>query len=142
MTDLLVILHRVKAGVQLIAGGRVKAAGADLTVEFILDLVEQGCFFAEDLFLDVDEEIEILVEVVGILFHQLSKRLAGDILGADRPLAVDDADFKQLRNIQSCLLDTRLIQRFIQDIRFAEIAVEYLENGVAVFIDDLVASFS
>ncbi|MBQ3301784.1 MAG: hypothetical protein IJH04_06550, partial [Eggerthellaceae bacterium] len=59
-----------------------------------------------------------------------------------RPLAVDDADFKELRDIQSCLLDARLIQRFIQDIRFAEIAVEYLENGVAVLIDDLVASFS
>ena len=140
MTNLLVILHAVQTGVQLIAGGRVKAARRDLAVEFILDLVEQGRFLAEDLFLDADEEVEIFVELVGVLFHQLRERLAGDILGADRPLAVDLADLEELGHIQPRLFDTRLIQRFIEDIRLAVIAVEYLEDGVAVFIDDLFGS--
>ena len=135
-----VILHAVQTGVQLIARGRVKAARRDLAVEFILDLVEQGRFLAEDLFLDVDEEVEVFVDLVGVLLHKLSERLAGDILGADRPFAVNLADLEELGDIQSCLFDARLIQRFIKDIRLAVIAVEYLEDGIAVFIDDLFGS--
>ena len=125
---------------QLRTGGRVKAALADLAVEFILDLVQQGSLFAEDLFLNIDEPIEILVELVGVFRHQSGERFAGHIFGADRPFAVDDTDFKELRNIQPRFLDARLIQRFVQDLGLAEIAVEYLEDGVAVLVDDLGAS--
>ena len=50
----------------------------------------------------------------------------------ERPLAVDRSDLEYLRNIQSRFLDSRLIERLIQNIRLGIAFVKHLDRGSAV----------
>ena len=66
--------------------------------------------------LEVDEKIEIFVLLLGILLHQLRKRLALDIVGHYCPFAVDDRNLENSRNIESGLFDTCLVERLVEHV--------------------------
>ena len=141
VADLVVLLHARQTGVQLIAGGGVQISLTDLVLHLVLDALEQRAFLAEDLQLDVNEEVHILVELVGILVHQLLEGLSLDIVGDDRPLAVDLGDFLNLGDVQPRLLHARLIERLVEHVGLREGFVEYLRHQIAVAVDFFVRSF-
>ena len=140
MANLVVALHRCEAGVQLVACGCVEVCAADLVLHLVLQSLEQRTLFAEDLHLDVHEELEVLVELVGVLVHKLLEGLALDEVGDDSPLAVDFGDFLDLGDIQSRFLNSRLVERLVEDIGLGEGFVKDLDSEVAVAVDDLIFS--
>ena len=85
--------------------------------------------------MQIDEEIEILIELFGILFHEAVERFAFDEFPRERPFSVDDGDFQNFRNVERSLLDARLIERLVQDPRFGIGLIKRFDEFVAVAIN-------
>ena len=89
------------------------------------------------LHLKVHKQFQILRFLVGILLHELCERLAGNVLGRDRPLAVGFGNLQHLGNVQPGLLDQRLIECLVEDSCLGVILVKHLDDAVAVQINGL-----
>ena len=140
MANLVVLGHSLKTCVEVVTNGCRKVGLADLSVHLVLELCKSLAGLAVHLKLEIDEKAEILVFFIGIFFHQSGKRLALDELGNDCPLAVDDSDLEDLRDIESRFLDTSLIESLVKDVRLGIILIEDLETAIAVTVNGFVCS--
>lgn len=85
----------------------------------------------------VDEQFEVLVDFVGVLVHKLLESLARDVIHNDSPPAVDLGDLVEFGDIESGLLDARLIEGFVEDIGFGVVFVEEFDYVVPVAVHGL-----
>ena len=139
---LLMLVHTLEAGVQLITCGGVEVGFADLAVHFVLQLVEHRALCSMNLHLKVNEHFKVLVLLCGVLLHELCKGLALNELRNDCPLAVDHLDFKHFGYVNAYILYTRLIERFVEYVRLCVALVKYLDQCVAFAVDGLAGSDS
>ena len=87
------------------------------------------------LHLQIHEQLDVFVLLLGILTHELFKRFSLDVVHHDRPLAVHFHDFMDLRNMEIGLLHARMPQCLIEYIRLGIILVKELNDLVTVTVD-------
>lgn len=85
--------------------------------------------------LNVHELLHERILALRLLLQNLRHGLALDELGHDGPLAVLLGDGKNFRNRKTGFLHSRLIQRFVQNVRLGILLIEHLDRRIAVPID-------
>ena len=140
MAQLLVRGHALQARVQLVAGGGVQAGFVDLAVHLVLELVKQRTGLRVHLQLQIHEQIHIFVAPVGVFLHEARKGLAGDEIADDGPLAVHRAHLVQAGYVEGGFLHAGLVERLVEDVGLAVVAVKYLDGQMAVAVNGLVGA--
>ena len=149
MADLVVLGHGLQAGVEIVAGGGVEIGLGDLAVHLVLQLVQKGAGLGMNGHLEIHQQADVRLLLLGglgavllglDLLDELSQGLTLDILGDDRPLAVDHGNLQHLGDVQTRLLNSGLVQGLVQDVSLGILCVEDLDATVAVAVDGLVVS--
>ena len=135
MAELVVAGQTVEAHVQIVAHRCGVCAGRDLHVHLIAQVPQKGYALLAHADLQIDEEIEVLVLFFRMHLHEGLQRLALNVLPDERPSAVHDRHAQDLGNIQSRLLDARLVERLVEDARFGVALVKGLDEPVAVAVE-------
>ena len=129
-----------KTELEIITNGRVQIRIGDLACHFVLKSCQKGRLFGVDLSLQINKEIEVFVKALGSA-HKLCQRFAVDAIHHECPFAVNHGNFLDLRNIETCLFDSRLVQSFVENFRFGPfLFVVNFDQAVTVLIYDF--SFS
>ena len=76
-----------------------------------------------------------------MLLHQGLQGLALDEFSDDCPLAVYLPHLQQLRDAQTGLLHTSLVQCLVEDIRFLKAVSKHLDTGISFMIAGFFQSF-
>ena len=69
-----------------------------------------------NLHLEVDKEIKILVNFIGIFDYKLGKRLTGNIIGNDSPFAVNLGNFMNFVHFNTGFLNSSLVKSFVKNV--------------------------
>ena len=128
--------HPLQAVVQVIAQGGLIIGGADLGVHFVLNLIQMGAGFAQDLQLNIHKGVQVLVLLLRVLCHQLAQGRTLNILSGNGPLAVHLAYIQQFGNPQTGLFYPSHIQCLVEHIGLGKGLVKHLDDLVSVFIDN------
>ena len=130
-------MHGGQTGMQLVTHGGVQLGLVDLAVHLLRQHVQHRAGVLVHVQLQVDEELEVLVFLLGVLLHQLGQGLAGDVLGDDGPLAVDLLHVDQLGNGQAGFLHAGGVQRLIEHVGLLVAFVKDLDGLIAIAVHDL-----
>ena len=136
MAQLVMLGHALQTGMQVIAGGGIQLALADLAIHLVLQLVQHRAGLGVHFQLEIDEQLQIfsLLFFVFLFFHQLSKRLALDKLAHNGPLAFHHGYAKHARNVQTGFFHAGLIQSLVEDISLGIVFVKDFDAGISLAI--------
>ena len=92
--------------------------------------------------LNINELFEVFVLSLRLFLHEFRKSLSLYVLRNNHELSAVENDLKHLRNLQSGLLSSRLIERLVQNVSLRiVIRVEHLHAAFAVAVHRFIVSY-
>ena len=92
-------------------------------------------------YLEVNEFVEVFVLLIRVFLHELGKGLAFYVVIDYGPASIlHGGDLMDLWNMQPGLLDTGLVQGFVEDVGLGEALVEHLVAKVSLPVYGLMLS--
>ena len=89
-----------------------------------------------DIDLQVYHLLHVLLNLVGILIHQLLQGLALDKFPGNGPFTIHHGHTQNLRHMQAGqILDAGSAEGFVQDLSLGESFAEFLDGKVAVAVN-------